>query len=115
MRVICAFACRVSPGTLYFRAYQIYFAVQVYDLNGDGFVTREEMLQWLKTSLIRQSHEDDSDEGVKELIDIIIKKLDCVDHDNRVSLKVSEESQRIEQIDEHIFDRRGGGRGGMSG
>ena len=60
----------------------------MYDLNGDGFITREEMLQWLKTSLIRQSHEDDSDEGVKELIDIIIKKLDCVDHDNRVSLKV---------------------------
>ncbi|KAL8575112.1 hypothetical protein ACOMHN_055105 [Nucella lapillus] len=59
---------------------------QVYDLNGDGFITREEMLQWLKTSLIRQSHEDDSDEGVKELIDIIMKKLDFCDHDNRVSL-----------------------------
>ncbi|KAK7109368.1 calaxin-like [Littorina saxatilis] len=59
----------------------------VYDLNGDGYITREEMMQWLKTSLTRQSHEDDSDEGVKELIDIIIKKLDCLDHDNRVSLK----------------------------
>jgi hypothetical protein len=47
------------------------------------------MLQWLKSSLIRQSHDDDSDEGVKELIDIIIKKLDAVDHDNRVSLTVS--------------------------
>ncbi|XP_076438216.1 calaxin-like [Babylonia areolata] len=67
--------------------YKTKLCFQVYDLNGDGFITREEMLQWLKTSLVRQSHEDDSDEGVKELIDIIMKKLDCVDHDNRVSLE----------------------------
>ena len=61
----------------------------MYDLNGDGYITREEMLQWLKNSLVRQSHEDDSDEGVKELIEIVIKKLDAFDHDNRVSLPVS--------------------------
>ncbi|KAK7478970.1 hypothetical protein BaRGS_00029837 [Batillaria attramentaria] len=60
--------------------------LQVYDLNGDGFITREEMVQWLKTSMIKQTLEDDQDEGLKELIETILKKLDCVDHDNKVSL-----------------------------
>lgn len=87
-RLVWAPACRVSLSAVHLRACLVCCISKVYDLNGDGFITREEMLQWLKTSLIRQSHEDDSDEGVKELIDIIIKKLDCVDHDNRVSLKV---------------------------
>ena len=60
----------------------------MYDLNGDNRISRDEMMQWLKSSLVRQSHEDDTDEGVKELVEIIMRKLDCIDHDNRVSFQV---------------------------
>ncbi|PVD30224.1 hypothetical protein C0Q70_09486 [Pomacea canaliculata] len=44
---------------------KIRLCFQVYDLNGDGFISREEILQWLKGSLVKQSHEDDTDESIK--------------------------------------------------
>lgn len=47
----------------------------VYDLNGDGYISREEMFHMLKDSLIRQPTEEDPDEGVKDLVDIALKKM----------------------------------------
>ena len=32
------------------------YCFDIYDLNGDGFITREEMLNMLKTALGRQVH-----------------------------------------------------------
>jgi len=58
------------------------FCFRVYDLNGDNYISKEEMYQMLKNTLIR-AVEDDED-GVKELVEIILKKMD-VDHDGRVS------------------------------
>ncbi|CAC5411574.1 calaxin-like [Mytilus californianus] len=63
----------------------IKFCFMVYDLNGDGYISREEMFQLLKYSLVKQTHDEDSDESIKELVELILKKLDR-DHDGRVSL-----------------------------
>ena len=48
---------------------------RVYDLNGDGFISREEMFQLLKNCLVKQPAEEDPDEGVKELVEITLKKM----------------------------------------
>ena len=47
----------------------------MYDLNGDGFISREEMSHMLKNSLIRQLTEEDPDEGIKDLVEITVKKM----------------------------------------
>ena len=47
----------------------------MYDLNGDGFISREEMFHMLKNSLIRQLTEEDPDEGIKDLVEITVKKM----------------------------------------
>lgn len=47
----------------------------VYDLNGDKYISREEMFHMLKDSLIRQPSEEDPDEGIKDLVEIILKKM----------------------------------------
>ncbi|XP_069111453.1 calaxin-like [Argopecten irradians] len=65
---------------------QIKYAFSVYDQNSDGFISREEMFQFLKNCLVNQQTEEDPDEGVKDLIEIVIKKGDY-DHDSKISLK----------------------------
>lgn len=63
---------------------KIKYAFSVYDLNGDGYISREEMFQMLKTSIIKQPSEEDPDEGIKDLVEIALKKMDK-DHDSRLS------------------------------
>ncbi|XP_009999891.1 PREDICTED: EF-hand calcium-binding domain-containing protein 1 [Chaetura pelagica] len=61
------------------------YCFQVYDLNGDGYISREEMFQLLKNSLFEpSSSEENADEGIKDLVDITVKKMDC-DHDGKIS------------------------------
>ncbi|XP_071943765.1 calaxin-like isoform X2 [Antedon mediterranea] len=79
---------------------QVKFCFEVYDLNGDGFISKEEMFHLLKNSLVKQPNEEDPDEGVRELVDISIKKMD-IDRDGRISLQdfqaaVKEESLLLE-------------------
>lgn len=53
----------------------------MYDLNGDNAISREEMLHMLKGRLIRQPNEEDPDEGIKDLVEIILKKMvSCLLH-----------------------------------
>ena len=47
---------------------------EVYYLNGDGYICREEIFDMLKNSLHQQSSEE-NDEGIKELVDITLKKM----------------------------------------
>lgn len=82
---------------------QIQYCFNIYDLNGDGYISREEMLAMLKTCLGRQGLEDDPEEGVKvgwniahvyrnnvnhdilqDLIEMTLRKMDK-DKDGRVS------------------------------
>ena len=53
----------------------ISYCFNIYDLNGDGYITREEMLTMLKTSLGRQGLDEDPDEGVKDLIEMTLRRL----------------------------------------
>jgi len=65
---------------------QMQYCFNVYDLNSDGFITREEMFHMLKHSLIKNTTEEDPDEGVKDLVEITLKKMDH-DADSRLSYK----------------------------
>ncbi|XP_026320276.1 EF-hand calcium-binding domain-containing protein 1 isoform X2 [Hyposmocoma kahamanoa] len=56
----------------------------VYDLNADGYITRDEMFILLKNSLLKQPGDEDPDEGVRDLVELVLKKLD-IDKDGRVS------------------------------
>ncbi|XP_046846250.1 EF-hand calcium-binding domain-containing protein 1-like isoform X1 [Xenia sp. Carnegie-2017] len=58
---------------------KMHYCFEVYDLNSDGYISREEIFQMLKSSLIKQPTEEDPDEGVKELVEIVLK---LVDHGN---------------------------------
>lgn len=55
----------------------------MYDLNGDRYISKEEMFQMLKNCLVKEAVEEDED-GVKDLVDLVLKKLD-EDRDGRVS------------------------------
>lgn len=50
-------------------------AFVVYDLNGDGYISKEEMFPMLKACMIKVSTEEDPDEGVKDLLDLVLKKM----------------------------------------
>lgn len=56
----------------------------MYDLNGDGFITRDEMFVLLRNCLIKQPQDEDPDEGVRDLVEIALRKLD-IDKDGKVS------------------------------
>ncbi|KAF7255552.1 hypothetical protein EG68_07623 [Paragonimus skrjabini miyazakii] len=60
------------------------FTFRAYDLNSDGLISREEMFQLLKASLIKQPTDEDPDEGIRDLVDLVMKRLD-MDHDGRVT------------------------------
>ncbi|GFO37811.1 EF-hand calcium-binding domain-containing protein 1 [Plakobranchus ocellatus] len=70
---------------------------QVYDLNSDGYISREEMFHLLKSTLVKQSTEEDPDEGVKDLVETALKKLDC-DHDGRVSFPDFQQAVRQDTL-----------------
>ncbi|CAF4215451.1 unnamed protein product, partial [Rotaria magnacalcarata] len=46
-------------------------------------ITREEIFQLLKSSVLKQAGDEDPDESIKELVEITLKKMDK-DHDNRL-------------------------------
>ncbi len=56
---------------------QAIFSFYIYDLNGDKYITKEEMMQLL-------NRQEDSEEMDRELIEIALKKLDD-DKDGKVS------------------------------
>ncbi|NXV75443.1 EFCB1 protein, partial [Atlantisia rogersi] len=76
---------------------RIKYCFEVYDLNGDGYISREEMFQMLKNSLVKQPSEEDPDEGIKDLIDIALKKMDY-DHDGKLSLTDFEKAVKDENL-----------------
>ncbi|XP_017850071.1 EF-hand calcium-binding domain-containing protein 1 [Drosophila busckii] len=62
------------------------FCFRVYDLNTDGFITKDEMFTLMRNCLIKQPQDEDPDEGVKDLVEIVLKKFD-IDKDGKVSLE----------------------------
>ncbi|KAL6255056.1 hypothetical protein P5V15_013389 [Pogonomyrmex californicus] len=76
---------------------KISFCFHVYDLNNDGYVTKDEIFQLLKNCLIKQPGEEDPDEGVKDLSELALKKLD-VDHDGKISFRDYEMAVKEEPL-----------------
>uniref|UniRef100_A0A3Q3K421 EF-hand domain-containing protein n=1 Tax=Monopterus albus TaxID=43700 RepID=A0A3Q3K421_MONAL len=76
---------------------KIKYCFHVYDLNNDNYISRDEMFHMLKNSLIRQPTEEDPDEGIKDLVEITLKKMDH-DHDGRLSLADFEKAVREENL-----------------
>ncbi|BES92260.1 EFh [Nesidiocoris tenuis] len=70
---------------------RIVFAFNVYDLNADGYIVREEIFTLLRNSLVKQPQDEDPEEGVKELVELVLKKLDR-DKDGKLSLRDFRES-----------------------
>ncbi|XP_049549111.1 calaxin [Anopheles darlingi] len=62
------------------------FCFRVYDLNSDGFITKDEMFALLRNCLIKQPQDEDPDEGVKDLVEIALRKLD-MDKDGKISFQ----------------------------
>ncbi|XP_025785571.1 EF-hand calcium-binding domain-containing protein 1-like [Puma concolor] len=73
------------------------FCFEVYYLNGDGYISREEIFDMLKNSLHQQSSEEENDEGIKELVDITLKKMDY-DNDGKISFADFEKAVREERL-----------------
>uniref|UniRef100_A0A672I5B0 EF-hand calcium binding domain 1 n=2 Tax=Salarias fasciatus TaxID=181472 RepID=A0A672I5B0_SALFA len=76
---------------------RIKYCFHVYDSNGDGYISREEMFRMLKSSLIRQPTEEDPDEGIKDLVEMTLKKMDN-DHDGRLSFEDFEKAVKEENL-----------------
>ena len=48
---------------------------EVYYFNGNGDISRERIYDMLKNSLHQQSPGEETDEGIRELVDIALKKM----------------------------------------
>ncbi|CAB3241141.1 unnamed protein product [Arctia plantaginis] len=70
------------------------YCFKVYDLNNDGFITRDEMFSLLRNALLKQPGDEDPDEGVRDLVELVLRKLD-VDKDGVVS--IDDYRQAVEQ------------------
>ncbi|NXS80966.1 EFCB1 protein, partial [Erpornis zantholeuca] len=85
---------------------KIKFCFQVYDLNGDGYISRDEMFQMLKNSLLIQSVDEEPEEGIKDLVEIALKKMASTfcdtlsdhDHDGKLSFEDFEKAVQDENL-----------------
>ncbi|KAF6099159.1 EF-hand calcium binding domain 1 [Phyllostomus discolor] len=55
------------------------------------------MFHMLKNSLLKQPSEEDPDEGIKDLVEITLKKMDH-DHDGKLSFSDYEQAVREETL-----------------
>lgn len=62
---------------------KIRFCFVAYDLLGEGLIKRDQMIQLMRHTMIKH-HVEDTEEAVKDFVDILIKKLD-VDLDGSIS------------------------------
>ncbi|KAM6900014.1 calaxin [Xenentodon cancila] len=76
---------------------KIKYCFSVYDLNSDHYISRDEMFRMLKDCLMRQSTDEDPDEGIRDLVEITLKKMDH-DRDGSVSFKDFKKAVREENL-----------------
>ncbi|XP_067000073.2 calaxin-like [Anabrus simplex] len=63
---------------------KIKYAFSVYDVHHDGMITKDIMFVLMNKSLIRQSQDEDADEGIRDLVEMMLKRMD-LDRDGRIS------------------------------
>ena len=77
------------------------FCFTIYDLNEDGYISREEMMTMMKNCfIVNSSEQEEEGDGVKDLVEMTLRKMDK-DRDGRISLSdfqasVSEEPLLLE-------------------
>jgi Ca2+-binding EF-hand superfamily protein len=62
------------------------FCFNIYDLKSAGYILREEMFHLLKSTMVKQPTEEDPEEGIKDLVEIMMKRMDA-DNDGKVTLE----------------------------
>ncbi|XP_074048916.1 calaxin-like isoform X2 [Macrotis lagotis] len=75
---------------------------QVYYLNGEGYISQEVMFDLLKNSLLRHTVEEDPEEGIKELVELTMKKMDC-DNDGKLSYEDFEQAVKKDHLLLEVF------------
>ncbi|KAL4222380.1 EF-hand calcium-binding domain-containing protein 1 [Mactra antiquata] len=83
---------------------KVRYCFNVYDLNQDGFISREEMYQLLKHCLVKQPTDEDPEEGIKDMVEMCLKKMD-LDHDSRLSYSDYAKSVEMEPLLLEAFGR----------
>ncbi|XP_032944255.1 EF-hand calcium-binding domain-containing protein 1-like [Rhinolophus ferrumequinum] len=78
------------------------FCFKVYYLNSDGYISREEIFDMLKNSLHQQSSEKETDGGIEELVEKMLKKMDY-DNDGKISFAVFEKAVKEETLLLEVF------------
>ncbi|XP_050430665.1 calaxin-like [Adelges cooleyi] len=71
---------------------RIKYTFTIYDLNNDGYISREEIFNLLRNCLVKHPQDEDPDEGVRELVDIVLRKMD---HDNDSKLSFEDFSSSV--------------------
>ncbi|XP_021045908.1 EF-hand calcium-binding domain-containing protein 1-like [Mus pahari] len=69
------------------------FCFEVYYLNGDAYISQEKIFDMLKSSLFQHSPEEENEEGIKDLVEISLKKMDY-DNDGKISFADFEKAVR---------------------
>jgi len=64
---------------------KIDFAFKVYDMKHNNYIDRDEIQQFLRHCIVRMP-EEDIEEGVKDIVELIVKKMD-VDRDGKINLE----------------------------
>ncbi|XP_057586964.1 calaxin-like isoform X2 [Hippopotamus amphibius kiboko] len=78
------------------------FCFEVYYFNGDGYISQEKIFDMLKNSLHQQSPEEETDEGIRELVDITLKKMDY-DNDGKISFADFEKAVKEDRLLLEVF------------
>ncbi|XP_061520917.1 calaxin-like isoform X1 [Phyllopteryx taeniolatus] len=74
---------------------KIKFCFHVYDLTGDDYISREEMLLMVRNCL-RLHGEEDPYDGIKDLVEITLKRMD---HDNDDKLSFDDYEKSVKELD----------------
>ncbi|XP_061678255.1 calaxin-like isoform X1 [Syngnathoides biaculeatus] len=74
---------------------KIKFCFHVYDLTGDEYISREEMLLMVRNCL-RLHGEEDPYDGIKDLVEITLKRMD---HDNDDKLSFDDYEKSVKELD----------------
>ena len=73
------------------------FCFNIYDLNEDGYISKEEMMTMMKNCLIVSSEQEEEGDGVKDLVEMTLRKMDK-DRDGRINLSDFQASVKEEPL-----------------
>uniref|UniRef100_T1JEQ1 EF-hand domain-containing protein n=1 Tax=Strigamia maritima TaxID=126957 RepID=T1JEQ1_STRMM len=78
------------------------FCFAVFNLTTDTSFGRDEMFQLLRTAITRFNTDEDPDEGVRDLIELVLRKMDH-DQDGRINFEDFEMSVKKDHLYLEIF------------